>query len=382
MIKDISGGKMQKKTTDILLAGCPADCSDLRYATGLSSSDPVVYCRKGGRQYLLVSPLDAGYVHRVVRNAQVFSFTDFHSRAGSGSQAAERILGLLKKIRAAKVAVPHYFPLGLARKLEALGLKIHVAESPLFPERAIKNSREIRMITQAQAAACHAMRAAWNMIAGAGITRRGKLKTGRQLLTASMVRERIDLVVRDFGCVCRKTIVACGAQAANPHEIGWGALRACRPIVIDIFPRHVASGYWGDLTRTVARGRPPVNICAMYAAVRAAHAKALARVKGGAAAAEVHNAAVEVFKLRGFAGVEKEGQRDGFIHSVGHGVGLDIHESPPVGPGANKLAPGNIITVEPGLYYRGQAGIRIEDTVLVTRGGFRLLARFPYRFVL
>jgi Xaa-Pro aminopeptidase len=314
----------------------------------------------------------------------VFSSADFPTAKNSKTPACDRIIGLLrdkigKNIRS--ITVPPYFPVGLARQLAGKGITVSVADSAVFPEREIKTAKEIQSIIHAQKAAVRAMDAAVTLIAGARIARDRSLKTGNQPLTSEAVRNRIDNVVRDFDCVCYGTIVACGQQAVNPHETGWGTLKADEPIVIDIFPQHIASGYWGDLTRTVIRGTPSDKIQKMYSAVREAQRAAISIVKAGVTAGEIHNTAVELFKKRDFLTGPRRGHNEGFIHSIGHGIGLEIHENPHVGPVETKLKAGNVITVEPGLYYPGQAGIRIEDTLLVTRNAGRFLAQYHYQFI-
>lgn len=372
---------MKKKTDAIFIAGSPAGYSDLRYVTGLFSFDPVIFLRTRQKQYLVVSPLDFGHVRRTVNNMEVLSFSDFPATKESKTPFCDRIIGLLKKRNIPAITVPPYFPIGLAEQLTGKGVRVAVADRNVFPEREIKTAKEIKYIIHAQQAAIKAMDAAVSLIAGARIARDRCLKIGNKPLTSDAVRARIDNTARDFGCVCYGTIVAGGKQAVNPHEPGWGALKADEPIVIDIFPRHVASGYWGDLTRTVVRGTPSPEIQKMYTAVRDAQRAAISKIKAGIPAAKIHNAAVNLFKKRGFFTGARNGKQVGFIHGIGHGVGLEIHENPSVRPEDTKLKKGNVITIEPGLYYHKHGAIRIEDVVLVTCSAGRILAPCDYPFV-
>lgn len=372
---------MKKKPGNILIVGSPAIYPDMRYAAGFFSSDPVIFLKTGKKKYLVVSPLDFGHVRRIAGKLKVLSLSDFPVAKKSKSPGCDRIACLLKKMNAGAVAVPAYFPVGLADKLGKKGIKISICDDAVFPEREIKTQKEINFISQAQRAACRAMDAAIALIAGADVARNRSLKIGRKPLTSADIRKTIDNRARDFGCVCRGTIVACGKQAFNPHETGWGTLRADEPIVIDIFPQHIASGYWGDLTRTVARGNPAPEIRKMYSAVLAAHHLAVTKVRAGVPAEKIHNTAVELFGEKGFKTGNNSGFYEGFIHGIGHGVGLEIHENPRVASGGKKLQTGNVITIEPGLYYRDKAGIRIEDTILVTRDSGRILAPYHYKFI-
>ena len=375
---------MKKISDNILIVGAPARYSDLRYATGFFSFDPVIFLRTRQRRLLIVSPLDFAHVRRTVKNMVVLSASDFPVAKNSKTPACDRIIGLLReknKKNVRSVTVPPYFPIGLAKQLTGKGVTVSVADGAVFPEREIKTAKEIHSITHAQKAAVRAMDAAVAMIAGATIARDRSLKIGNKPLTSEAVRDRIDNTVRDFDCVCYGTIVAGGKQAANPHETGWGTLKADEPIVIDIFPQHIKSGYWGDLTRTVIRGKPSDKIQKMYSAVREAQRAAILKIKAGVTAGMIHNTAVDLFKERGYFTGQRGGRNEGFIHGIGHGIGLEIHENPYVGPVETTLKEGNVITVEPGLYYHGQAGIRIEDTVLITRTAGRILAQYHYQFI-
>lgn len=372
---------MKKTPANILIVGSPAGYPDLRYATGFFSFDPVIFLRTGHKTCLVVSPLDCDHVRRITKKIEVLPSSDFPVPRNSKTPACDRIIGLLKRKRVRAITVPAYFPVGLAQKIAARGINLTVAAESLFPEREIKTSREVELISHAQKAAVKAMDRAVALIANAGIARDRSLKIGNKPLTAAAVRAAIDNTVRDYGCICYGTIVACGQQAANPHETGWGTLRADKAIVIDIFPQHIASGYWGDLTRTVAKGTPTPQLQKMFSTVRDAQKAAMAKIKAGVKASVVHNAAVDLFAQRGFATGRECGRAFGFIHGIGHGIGLEIHEHPSVGLTETKLKEGNVITVEPGLYYPGRAGIRTEDIVLVGRHDCRKIAARDYPFI-
>jgi Xaa-Pro aminopeptidase len=270
--------------------------------------------------------------------------------------------------------VPASFPYGVAVRLQEADVEVAVVKGPLFPGRAVKKPDEIRAIVAAQQAAVIAMRAAATVIGQCTMDVNGFLITRGTRLTAEMVRATISRTLIDHNCSCGESIIACGPCGADPHEVGRGPLRAHEPIVIDIFPQHLPSGYWGDLTRTMIKGVPSPIVRRMYNAVKAAQAAALDRVKAGAACAAVHEAAEAELQRRGFEPRPPDGLAEGFIHSTGHGVGLSLHEAPSLGANRTRLRSGNVITIEPGLYCPGVGGMRIEDTVLVTATGWKYLA--------
>jgi Xaa-Pro aminopeptidase len=281
------------------------------------------------------------------------------------------------------------FPLGLAEKLKRAGFKIKISEEPVCPQREIKTVDEISAVKNSQRAAVAAMNAAIKQIASAQIGKDGILRCGKTVLTSEMVRATICHTLLDRDCVATETIVACGPHSADPHERGTGPLRAGQPIVLDIFPRSAGrlraqasdagiSGYWGDITRTGCRGPASSELKKMYNAVKAAQAAALKTVKAGAWTDAVHQAAADEMEKRGFKTGAVNGVPQGFIHGTGHGVGLEIHEAPRVSSANHqKLRAGNIITIEPGLYYPHIGGIRIEDTIVVTKEGYEMLAPCP-----
>jgi Xaa-Pro aminopeptidase len=168
------------------------------------------------------------------------------------------------------------------------------------------------------------------------------------------------------------TIVSCGEDTAIPHIAGTGPLKSDEPIVIDLFPVDERSGYYADMTRTVVKGKPSPEILAMYKALRDAKQLGISKIKAGVTGAEVHQTVVDFFKDQGY----ESGTR-GFVHNLGHGVGLQVHELPTVGPAGTVLATGNVITVEPGLYYPGIGGVRLEDIGSVTAHGFDNFTQFP-----
>lgn len=374
----------KKSTTSILIAGNSAAHPDIEYATGFRASGATVLLVERGTPCLVVPGMEAGRAQRVLAGKrkgsvgnsgtrEVFTPETLGLDAGQQRRLSEWVIALLRKRRVRRVSVPSAFPLGVARKLEEAGIKLMIADGPLFPEREIKTGREIRCIRESQQAAVIAMRAAVALIGSSDVGTAGFLKVRGKHLTSEEVRRTIAGVLLDHGCTGRDTIVAGGVQATDPHEVGSGPLRAHEPIVLDIFPQHTGHGYWGDLTRTVVKGTVPPLVRKMFAAVKAAQSTALSRVKSGVKCATVHKAASEEFRKRGFRTRLNGAEREGFIHSTGHGVGLSVHEAPSVGLSETRLKSGHVITVEPGLYYPEVGGVRIEDTVVVSSSGWTYL---------
>ena len=146
---------------------------------------------------------------------------------------------------------------------------------------------------------------------------------------------------------------------------------------MDIFPQSMETRYFADLTRTVVRGKASLKLKKMFAAVREGQEIAYRSIRHGADGGKIHEAIRGRFEKLGFPTGQMNGRMQGFFHGTGHGVGLEIHEPPRIGPGKDILKAGQVVTVEPGLYYEDAGGVRLEDMVVVTRKGCRLLNRLP-----
>ncbi len=367
---------MKKAAPVHILISSTNNTADIRYLCGAEPPETAVLILKGARGTLIVSEMEYNRLRRTVKRG----ITVLHP-ALFGSSWKKGPADWIKKTAAGKnLRVTADFPFGLAEKLKRAGFKIKISDEAICPQREIKTADEISDVKNSQRAAVAAMNAAIKQIASSEIGKDGLLRCGKTVLTSEMVRATICHTLLDRDCIATETIVACGPHSADPHERGTGPLCAGQPIVLDIFPRSTATGYWGDLTRTVCRGPAPAELKKMYNAVKAAHAEALKAVKAGAWTDDVHAAAAGELERRGFKTEIVNGVPQGFIHGTGHGVGLEIHEAPRVSSANHqRLKAGMIITIEPGLYYPQLGGIRIEDTVAVTKDGYQMLAACPKR---
>jgi len=372
-------GKMKEKKA-ILLVGTADTEVNIQYATGFHAVDPVVCLCCGKKKWLVVPAMEKlrAMSESLSHNVKVLTPSDLKFSTKNKGRLIQWTEGLLNFAGISSVVIPPFFPAGLAFELKKK-FRVQVAETQLFSDREIKTSEEIKHIIKAQQAACIAMENAVKIIAGAKI-KKSFLWEGNRKLTSERVREIIFQTIFGYGCIAKDVIVAGGYQAADPHCSGSGPLKAGKTIVIDIFPRHRESGYWGDLTRTVVRGTPSDKWQKIYDIVLEAQKNALAKVKPGNTLGAPHMAAEETFKKYNmktdFAGEKPKG----FVHGTGHGVGLEIHEAPSLFGSDKKIRAGNVFTVEPGWYEPGEGGVRIEDTVLVTNTGWRFMATCKKQF--
>jgi Xaa-Pro aminopeptidase len=356
--------------------------ADMLYAVGTFVPDPFIWFTRQNRQFVVVSDLEFDRVQREAKHCRALSYTRYerrHERQNNGGfpGLSDVLHAILREHRIKRVTVAESFPLGLAKALRRHKIKVRLRDGSFFPERAIKTSDEVKKISAAL------LMAEVGLAEGIHALRRTRVGKARRLmlhqspLTAERLRAIIDTAILQAGGNTTHTIVAGGRQGSDPHQRGHGELRADEPIVIDIFPRSQRTGYFGDVTRTVVRGRATEHIRAMYAAVARAQASAMNHLRNGVRGAEVHLAAEESFREAGFKTSRRNGHMEGFFHGTGHGVGLEVHEAPRLNRRSHDtLRPGHVVTVEPGLYYPEIGGVRLEDVVLVTRKAPRNLTQF------
>lgn len=362
-----------KKSAILHYASSETD-ADLLYLAGFRCGDPFVYAHVGRKRYLIVTDFEVGRAGEESDVDEVIALSVLAAKAG-GIDLYDAALQFLNDKGVGTITVPEQFPIGIAKRFETDGIAIEIVEGPFVPERATKNSYEVKLIKETQRKAEKAMEAAIQWIRSSSV-RRGTLYVSGKPLTSEMVRKRIELQLMEAGCLATHTIVACGDDGIDPHNVGSGALRANKPIIVDIFPRSLNHYYWADITRTVVKGKATPTVKKMFRAVREGQRIAMTMIKPGARADLIHKAIHDHFEETGFQTQTTNGRMEGFIHGTGHGVGLDIHEMPRVSKAKGKLRAGHVITVEPGLYYKGHGGIRLEDLILVTPEGGKNLTRF------
>jgi len=269
-----------------------------------------------------------------------------------------------------KILVPPNFPIALANSLNKY-CTILVDSGTVQSMRAKKSRDEILLMKNVQKVTEKAMERAISLIRSASV-KKGILYLDKTPLTAEFVKFSMHSLLLQHGCNAVDTIVSCGEDTSIPHITGSGPLKSDEPIVIDLFPVNEISGYYADMTRTVVRGEPSPEILEMYNTLREAKHLGISLVRKGASGADIHQEVVDFFKDHGY-----ESTTRGFVHNLGHGVGLQVHELPTVGPAGKALLSGNVITIEPGLYYPGIGGVRLEDIGVVTAKGFENFTEFP-----
>lgn len=379
-------GHLEDVDAEGYLIEADGDVADQYYLSGFWAPDPFVTLYTDGAVHCLLSPLEYGRASEEAGAASVTSISsyDFHERLETGEPHevwAETIADFCADHDVGSVSTPPRFPLSVARGVEAAGLDVTVDHEGVVGQvRSVKTEDELEAIAASQEAAERAMERAESIIAEASIDDEGRLRYEGETLTSERVKVAIERRLLDDRCALDDVIVACGADAADPHDSGSGPLRAGETIIVDIFPAHKESRYFGDLTRTFVKGKPSTRQEAWYADTLAAQEAALAAIEAGVTGADVHDAVCDVFEDRGHPTLRSDSSTEtGFIHSTGHGVGLDIHEEPSLAKTGDELEANHVVTVEPGLYDPALGGVRIEDLVVVTADGYHNLTEYPKR---
>jgi len=368
-----------------LLIAASEGKADMLYISGLFVPDPFIAIEIAGRWHGLFSPLEVDRARKQSKFAEVHLDTSWRDAAlqqGRENSLVGAAAAFLAEHGATRLTVPADFPLAYADKLRGWGFDVRAAESSLFPERALKSAAEIAHIAHAEKLTARSMQRAHNFLAACSVGNDGILRdpeSGKRLRSADL-RRAIEVWLIAHGAVPSHTIVACGREGADPHQVGHGYLRANRPIIVDIFPRVVATGYWGDMTRTFLKGRASPELKKMYGAVRDGQKLGLGMIADGVDGAAIHRAIADLLTARGFPTGMRRGKQIGFFHGTGHGVGLEVHEAPRISTRSDLLRSGHVVTVEPGLYYPQLGGIRLEDLVVVQSDGCRNLTNYPCRF--
>lgn len=381
---------MSAKRPPVLLFGESYHHPNIFYRTGFLAPDPVVVIDGGdGEVVLWASPLEEGRARKESHVKQVRCTTELDQAAirrvaGADDDGWAPLLeAICRAHELTAVEVDADFPALAADHLRSRDLQVTPRSDLYRRERRIKTAAEVEAIEATENAGMDALQRAIDIIAAAEVRdgllhREGRVLTGTDLVVA------VEGRLLELGCTTTDSICCGGPESADPHCAVSPVLRVGLPIVLDIFPFNKTTRYWGDMTRTVVRGSPPPEVEAMWVATLEAQQAGLDAVRPGANGRDVHRACCEALARHGFGSLGKP-YRDieseaRFIHGTGHGLGLEIHEYPRIGDVDVTLEPGDVITVEPGLYHPRFGGIRIEDLVIVTDDGHRNLTTLPKTF--
>ncbi|MEF8855275.1 MAG: Xaa-Pro peptidase family protein [Haloarculaceae archaeon] len=379
---------LEDRGVDGYLVNDDGDDADQYYLAGFHAPDPFVTLYDGAVHLMMMRTLELSRAKEEARAETVETNVDYgylDLKDDHDPYRAHRIAiaRFLDAHGVESVATPPRFPLATADVLREEGLEVVPDdESVVEVCRGRKTEVEVDHVRTAQRANERAMARAEELLATATVADDGTLLHDGEPLTSERVRQEIEIELLRQNCTLSETIVAGGHQAADAHERGSGPLHADEAIIVDIFPRHKGNRYHADMTRTFVLGDPEETVREWYELTLEAKRAALDAVEPGASGEDVHGAACDVYEDAGYPTLRTDPETEtGYVHSTGHGVGLDVHEYPKVANDGPELEAGHVITIEPGLYDPDVGGVRIEDLVVVTEDGYENLTNYESELV-
>ena len=372
---------------DLLMYGDSIRSPELRHEVPVPITDPFLYAETDGRRVVILHSLEIPRVREDAPQLEIIPLeqlgVDELIARGLPAWQTELDLALraCRELGLERPAVPPGFPVAHPDYLRENGVDVVVERDVFDNRRRSKNEAEIAGIRRAQRACEAGLDAARELMRRAQPNGAG-LEVDGEPLTCERVKRVIEDVFADHDVEGSDMIVAHGAQTAVGHNSGSGQIAPNEPIVFDLFPRDKATGCYSDMTRTYVIGEPTDEVKEWHSLVKQALDSSTAGVKPGVNGRKLFEEVCERFQQAGYkTALNKEpGEvlEDGFFHSLGHGVGLEVHELPYMGRTGHDLVPGDVITIEPGLYRSGYGGVRLEDIVVVTDDGHEVLTNYPY----
>lgn len=352
-----------------------------------SVHDPFLYIEQGDKRYTVLRSLEVARMSEVERMTawpqEELGLDELVGSGLSGEQATLEIaLRACRRLGITQAVVPPAFPLELADALRAGGVELTV-DGPLFERRRrSKSAPQLAGIRRAQTAAEAAVASVAKALHDATVDADGGLLLDGAPLTCERLKEGVALAFIRNGCSGDDVIVAHGYQTCVGHHSGSGQVMEGEPVTVDLCPRDGESGCYTDITRTFVKGAVNDELALYWKIVKESIDAVLAAIRPGLPVRELHRISCEPIAAAGQPTrlTKKPGEvlNEGFFHSLGHGVGLEIHEAPHLDQNDDVLVPGDVIAVEPGCYRQGFGGVRLEDLVLVTEDGSELLTDYPY----
>ena len=378
---------MRFAVSDVLIYADSIRSPEMRHEVPVPVPDPFLYAERDGERHVVVTSFEVDRIKEVAPELDTippeeFGLDELYAQGLPRDEIELEIaLRAVRKFEIASAAVPKTFPLEIADHLRANGIDVKADRELFIARRRVKNQAELAGIRRSQRAAEAAMEASRELLRAAE-PQNGNLVVDGETLTCERLKLVVEKVFSEHGVFADEFIVSHGAQTAVGHDMGSGPIAPNEPICFDLFPRDRESGCYADMTRTFVVGEPSEELAEFHRLCKEALERSVAAVKPGIAGSDLYGISCELFEEHGFPTLRSkepgEVLKDGFYHSLGHGVGLEVHEQPNLGRGPGDLVAGDVIAVEPGLYRNGYGGCRLEDLVHVTEDGAEMLTDYPY----
>jgi Xaa-Pro aminopeptidase len=370
---------------DVLIHADSIRSPEMRHEVPVPVPDAFLYAERNGRRVAVVTSFETERIGGTGVEALPYEQFGLDELLDDGMRRDDAVLEVYtracQELGVADAVVPPSFPLELADHLRANGIEVSVDRELFASRRRRKTEAEVAGLRRAQRA-CEAALDVGRELLRKAEARDGGLVLDGEPLTVERIKVDLERVFGAHGCAAEEFIVAHGPQTAVGHDMGSGQLLAGEPITFDLFPRDRASGIYSDMTRTYVVGDISHELREYYRLCRQALELATDATRPGVNGYELMKLVCDLFAEHGYPTqlTKQPGEvlDSGFFHGLGHGVGLEVHEPPRVSRSGDDLVPGDVMTLEPGLYRAGYGGVRLEDILIVTDDGAEVVTDYPY----
>ncbi|MBT8171825.1 Xaa-Pro peptidase family protein [Candidatus Bathyarchaeota archaeon] len=359
------------------------------FLTKFLATDPFIFLKKPNEDpKIIVNQMEYSRASKQSIVKEVRSYFDY-DYLGAMKSVKEPEFGIIQLLinvlqkefdNKTRICVPPNFPLLIADFLRAKGLTIEPMYGLVEKARETKDPQEINTINKIQKINEKVTSEIIELISNTDVGNKKTLLLKGEKLTVGKIKSFLSHKLLENGCLIEEDIiVACGPKSSDPHYVGepLDELKADQPIILDIYPRSIQKRLWTDMTRTIVKGRASKKVKQMFFAVSEAKDASLEAIEAGALGSDVYDVCCDVLEKSGYE-TTRNGKKvsSGMTHSLGHGVGLQIHERPRIGEFSNSpIEEHVIVTVEPGLYDPNVGGVRIEDIIEVIKSGYKNLTK-------
>jgi Xaa-Pro aminopeptidase len=357
-------------TDALLLVGGTQRSPEVRHEIAADIPDPVIWLQRDGEATVWASPLDLEPIREAgaiadIRTSDELGFLHLRTERSMPDVFAEMARRAVAADGLQRVRVPWDFPVRVADALREAGVEVAPDPDAFAARRRAKRDWELDGMRRAATAAQAALLEAAAM-----------LRDELDGLTCERIRERMTTTLLAEGAESEEILIHAGAGMPAGHDLGFGPIERDLPVQIDCFPRHRASGMFIDMSRTWVPGTPSEAAQRHWQDCMDAFDVAVAAARPGVE--DLYGRACDVLEARGHPTQRRPGEGidrpdRGFRYSLGHGVGLEVHEAPILGRRPEPLAEGDTVAIEPSLSYEGVGFVMIEETVQVTPDGGRPL---------
>ena len=363
--------------------------ANMFYLTEFLAPDPFIFLKRADEESIIVvSQMEYPRAQEQSSVKDVKSYHDYNyfeamkSTTDPQLGASKFIANVAKQEldRETRICVPSNFPVLVADVLRAEGLTIESMFGVVEKARETKDTYEVEEIKAIQVINEKVTSEAIELIANSDVGSNKTLLYNGEPLSVAKVKSFFGHKLLENGCLPEEDIiVACGPKSSDPHYVGEpeDKLKADQPIILDIYPRSIQKRYWTDMTRTVVKGKASTKLKQMFSTVQEAKDASIDAIQAGVTGSQVYDVCCDVLERAGYE-TTRDGKKvtSGMTHSLGHGVGLQIHESPRMSElSKSQLREHVVVTVEPGLYDPDVGGVRLEDIIEVTKSGYNNMTK-------